>query len=459
MRSDSNFLFFASLVIVGILLCIYAPDYGFASSGNDSNFPIRSRGPIKFDLDLCQFDGNGDSTRIEIYYSVYLASGDIEGNVDNNKLTLDILLKVLSDSGNVLEQIHQEKTIFLSDSMHPAQNTTFIDLKSINLFPDSVTVQLTIKDKVTGKFGQVSTPVNIRIFDNNFSLSDLYFVSHVQRASGNGVFERHGVMLVPHPSRTFFINDDSKKGFVFYEINNLSFGQSKQSFYDVFVTVYDIKGKETFKTVKELLKVGSTNSSRIEVLPISKFNTGIYKILVQIIDRESGERQEITSHFKILREDSEETDILPMSEEEAAMYLDQIKYIATEKELDIYNQLNPQGKQAFLLQFWKSRDTDPSTTENEFMLEHFRRISYVEGNFKGGINSDMGRIYIKYGPPFEIERKVSSVEISHEIELWNYAAEYRAQFVFVDRVGDGKNVLVHSTHRDEFSNPRWQEDL
>jgi GWxTD domain-containing protein len=208
-----------------------------------------------------------------------------------------------------------------------------------------------------------------------------------------------------------------------------------------------------------LIKIGSTNSSRIEIIPIGQFNSGIYRILVHVIDRDSGSRQEITSRFKIIKENSEKTDILPMSDEEAQMYLDQIKYIATSRELDIYDQLNPQGKQEFLLQFWKSRDSNPNTTENEFMLEHFRRLSLVKAKFKGGINSDMGRIYIKYGPPYEIERKTSSVDISREIEVWTYAVDGRSQFVFVNRTGDGNFALVHSTHRDEFSNPSWQQDL
>jgi GWxTD domain-containing protein len=459
MRSDFNFILVARFVLTGLLFCLFSPNDGFASSGNESVFPIRSNGPIKFDLDLCQFEGEGDSTRIEIYYSVYLAGVDTTKGTRNNRSILEIFVKIRSDTGNILYQVHDEKTINFSEASQSGQKTTFIDIKSFNLHTDSITVQLTIQDRETGDTGKVITPVKVRKFENRFSLSDLYFISHVQKATGSSVFERHGVMLVPHPSRTFFIRDDAKKVFVFYEINHLTFDTSKQSFYDVFTQVYDIKGKEVFKSIKELIKVGSTNSSRIEVIPVGNFKNGIYKILIQVLDRDSGDREEIARLFKILREDSEETDILPMSDEEAEIYYDQIKYIATDKELDIYEQLNPQGKQKFLLQFWKSRDPNPNTIENEFMLEHFRRIAYVEGKFKGGINSDMGRIYIKYGPPFEIERQISSTDISQEIEFWNYAVDNRAQFIFVDRNGDGKFALVHSTHEDEFSNPRWQQDL
>jgi GWxTD domain-containing protein len=443
----------------GLIFFIGVPGHGFGYPQNESEFPIRSSGPIKFDLDLCQFAGVGDTTRIEIYYSVYLTGHDsikIEGN---NYTTLDVFLKLLSDSGKVLLKIQEEKTISFSDSEQSSQNTTFIDLKSFRLLPDSVTIQLIIQDKVTGKTGQVIKPLNIRYFDNEFSLSDLYFVSHIQRATGGSLFERHGVMLVPHPSRTYFISDDSQKAFIFYEINNLSFDTSQQSFYDAIATVFDIKGQEVFKNVKELIKVGSTNSSRIEIIPIGNLNSGIYKILVHVLDRESGIRREISSRFKILREDSNDTNVLPMSDEESQKYFDQIKYIATDRELTIYDQLNPQGKQEFLLQFWKSRDPNPNTPENEFMLEHFRRLAEVEAQFKGGINSDMGRIYIIYGSPLEIQRQALDVHITHSVEKWIYTLRGRTEFVFVDRIGDGKYALVHSTYLEEFSNPNWQQDL
>ena len=459
MSTNNNVLFVLKFLIIGFVCILWLPAYGFALQDNYSEFPIRSNGPIIFDLDLCQFDGVGDSTRIEIFYSVYLTKPDSTNIAGNNSTTLEIFLKILNDSGKVLDQIQEEKTISFSDSLPSGQNSTFIDLKSFNLFPDSVTLELIIQDKITGRTGQVFMPMNIRNFDNQFSLSDLYFVSHIQKATGKSVFERRGIMMVPHPSRTFFISDDSQKAFIFYEINNLRYNPSKQSFYDATATVFDIRGEEVFKNVKELIKVGSTNSSRIDVLPIGTLNSGIYRILVQVLDRDAGIRQEITSHFKILTEDTDKTDILPMSDEEAEKYYDQIKYIATSQELDIFDQLDPKGKQEFLLQFWKSRDSNPRTAENEFMLEHFRRIAFVDQNFKGGLNSDMGRVYIKYGQPYEIERNASRALSSQEIEVWIYGVQGRTEFIFVDRIGDKKFNLVHSTHLDEFSNPAWQQDL
>ena len=68
MKSGSNIFLLPKLVIVGLMIFISTPDQSFALAETESVFPIRSTGPILFDLDISQFDGIGDTTRIEIYY-------------------------------------------------------------------------------------------------------------------------------------------------------------------------------------------------------------------------------------------------------------------------------------------------------------------------------------------------------------------------------------------------------
>ena len=83
----------------------------------------------------------------------------------------------------------------------------------------------------------------------------------------------------------------------------------------------------------------------------------------------------------------------------------------------------------------------------------------MQSEFKGGISSDMGRVYIIYGSPVDIERQSSMLSSAQAVEIWSYAVDGRTDFVFIDRDGDGKFVLVHSTHRNEYSNPDWQENM
>jgi hypothetical protein len=77
------------------------------------------------------------------------------------------------------------------------------------------------------------------------------------------------------------------------------------------------------------------------------------------------------------------------------------------------------------------------------MIEFFRRVRYADQHFQGmgtGWRSDMGRIYIKFGAPDQIENRPASTQ-SPALEIWYFNQPYR-RFVFVDREGFGRYVLI-----------------
>jgi GWxTD domain-containing protein len=85
-----------------------------------------------------------------------------------------------------------------------------------------------------------------------------------------------------------------------------------------------------------------------------------------------------------------------------------VVYIISPEEEDVFKKLTTAAeKDAFIEQFWARRDTDPRTPENEFKIEHYRRIAYANEMYGSGIEgwaTDRGRTYIMFGPPKSIER-------------------------------------------------------
>ncbi len=63
----------------------------------------------------------------------------------------------------------------------------------------------------------------------------------------------------------------------------------------------------------------------------------------------------------------------------------------------------PSERKNFREEFWKRRDLDPSTEENEFKMEYFNRIEKANDLFisegRPGWLTDRGSIYILLGPP------------------------------------------------------------
>jgi GWxTD domain-containing protein len=86
---------------------------------------------------------------------------------------------------------------------------------------------------------------------------------------------------------------------------------------------------------------------------------------------------------------------------------DEVAWIITDEERASFHQLQTDDeRQAFIEGFWLRRDTIPDTEENEYKEEHYRRIAWANDRFASGVpgwKTDRGMIYIKYGPPDDID--------------------------------------------------------
>ena len=84
-----------------------------------------------------------------------------------------------------------------------------------------------------------------------------------------------------------------------------------------------------------------------------------------------------------------------------------VRWIITDEERAAFKQLsNDEERDQFIEAFWQRRDPTPDTVENEFKEEHYRRMAYANEHFPAGIpgwKTDRGQMYIKFGPPDEIE--------------------------------------------------------
>jgi GWxTD domain-containing protein len=84
-----------------------------------------------------------------------------------------------------------------------------------------------------------------------------------------------------------------------------------------------------------------------------------------------------------------------------------VTYIITDDERKAFKKLQTdEEREAFIEEFWRRRDPDPDTEENEYREEYYERIAYANEHFTAGIpgwKTDRGRIWIMYGKPDERE--------------------------------------------------------
>lgn len=83
-----------------------------------------------------------------------------------------------------------------------------------------------------------------------------------------------------------------------------------------------------------------------------------------------------------------------------ALYED-IRFLASNDELEELNSLAGEDRARFLREFWSLRDPDLSTSANERRLEHYRRVWYALTHFSGGRKpwDRRGEVYIRFGEP------------------------------------------------------------
>ncbi|MEJ2110935.1 MAG: GWxTD domain-containing protein, partial [Acidobacteriota bacterium] len=82
-------------------------------------------------------------------------------------------------------------------------------------------------------------------------------------------------------------------------------------------------------------------------------------------------------------------------------------YIISEDEKATFEALRTdEERENFIEQFWFRRNPTQRIGDNPFREEHYRRIAYANQHFTSGIpgwKTDRGMIYIKYGPPDQID--------------------------------------------------------
>lgn len=141
-----------------------------------------------------------------------------------------------------------------------------------------------------------------------------------------------------------------------------------------------------------------------------------------------------------------------------------VPYIITDEERKAFKKLeNDEEREAFIENFWRRRDPDPDTDENEFKEEYYERIAYANEKFASGIpgwKTDRGRIYITFGKPDSIESHPSGGQYdrpsyegggstsTYPFEIWFYryieGVGSGIEIEFVDPTGSGEYRIARS---------------
>ncbi len=104
---------------------------------------------------------------------------------------------------------------------------------------------------------------------------------------------------------------------------------------------------------------------------------------------------------------------------------EEVTYIISKVERETFLSLETETeREAFLDAFWRKRDENPATPENEYEIEHYARLAYANeffgrDTFRPGWQTDRGRYYILLGKP-NTRLPLEGKDEIYPCELWFY---------------------------------------
>jgi GWxTD domain-containing protein len=146
-----------------------------------------------------------------------------------------------------------------------------------------------------------------------------------------------------------------------------------------------------------------------------------------------------------------------------------VAYIITGDEKKAFKALKTdEERENFIENFWRRRDPNPDTEENEYREQYYERIAYANEHYASGIpgwKTDRGRIYITFGKPDEVESHPSGGNYdrpsyegggsttTYPFETWFYRhldnVGEGIEIEFVDPTGTGEYRIARSPNEKD----------
>ena len=374
---------------------------------------------------------NSALTRVDAFVQVPFNSLQFIKDGSGFKAEYAVTISVYNkEKENLLtEKLWSEKiSLHEFDETHSLSNFN-LSLKSFTLQPGEHVFVISVEDKDSRKKSSYEAKFTVREFEHPVDVSDLLFIRNKT-----------------------VVNDKEKS---FPNISKIiSTTEAKLSVYaEVYAdsaTLGLLNYRITSKDKKLILEKTSEKDLQRGVTFVTietdslKLSLDNYTFTLTVSDVNSSKKISSDKIFFARIEG------VPPSITNIDKAISQLIYLATTNELDsIKEGKNPAEKLERFLNFWKTKDPNKSTPENEVFNEYYRRVNYANTNFSHyteGWKSDMGMVYIILGVPNSVDRHPFEYD-SKPYEIWEYY-QINRQFVFVDYTGFGDYRLTSPFYND-----------
>ncbi len=453
------------LIIVIMFFIFVRGNIGFAQN----NF--------SFDFDFAQFGYDSTANYVEFYYSYQQDQLTLKRSDSALTVTgkLSILL-VNAETGEVIIDRNWLVNNRIVDTTMLA-TTSLVGVVGFAIPAGSYDCTITGSDAVDStKSKTLKEAFTITPFlTNGYAVSFIQLASNIknENVNKNSIFYKNTLEVMPNPTTVY--SASSPVLFYYSEIYNLKNDS---------ISAPLLLRKEVYSSQRRLIYskekyLGRDQNAIVEVgvITLKEFPTDAYTLVISLIDTALSKGVASSKKFYLFNPGVKDSligiDVFAgyigsefgvFSETECDELFDKSKYISTSSEITQYERLDSlNSKREFLYEFWKRRDTDPTTELNEFKEEYKNRLEFVKVRFKAfnkpGYKTDRGRIYLTYGEPDQVDRYPNETNMK-PYEIWYYnSIEGGVVFIFGDLTGFSDYELLSSTKRGEMQDDSWTRRL
>ena len=407
-----------SVAVPWLVLGLGAFSSGWAGDdGELAKLPLESEGDLHFFVDVSGYRGSAGETDQEIYVSITNDQLVYEPREDVFAGRLRLAILARDASGRELFSKESELRPQAASELD-AEDRGILQIIRENapLPPGRLHLEVKIVDEKaqkTGllnrmrnakKDGTASGWIDVRDFGNSgFGLSDLTLVRKVRAAETDDVFGRHGVDFDPNPSRFYGIAMPSVRCYL--EV----YGDEPPADGASFLVRTRVLDRGEVPLLERTTRTRPRSASFVITdgigLPPSQVPAGSYFLDVGVLDESTGETATARKLFEVI------WSVTSWSQDPEAL-LQEMELVMSHSEFETLGKLTTGAREIYLAEFWRELDPDPDTPENEALFEFRRRVNYANRQFAAtlerGVLTDRGRVFVRYGPPDEVNYQYSS---------------------------------------------------
>jgi GWxTD domain-containing protein len=420
-------------------------------------FDIKSERPLFVKAELLRFLDNDGNTEFHINYKIPNSELHFLKENENFIARLEIFIELYQGEQLIDKNKYTHLAGATSITIAQSENHYVLDKISATIAEPDYELIIAIHDRNASTL--YTQTFKLELLDKNSLISDIEISHGISKEPVPALqeFNRGGIYFYVDPIPVIVAGE--REFVLYYEAQNISVDDNGFSEIIDKFTIY--KEGEIIISQESKAKKEGTAYKLIHQIPLEKLNAGFYEIEAIVTDVNKGNYQSRKRSFSITKKYTFLTQrVFPLDDDEYQL----ISYFLDNRQKRTYRGLNDEGKKVFIERFWAANNPNPVSKDNEFLEKIKNRVNEANWRFahhRAGWTTDMGRIYVKYGTPSEIDKGETDSNVSvryanRPYQIWKYNGIDKA-YLFLDMMGNGTMRLIYSKNDDEeTTDPNWK---